>query len=404
MDEASRVWDAVVRGTAADATAFDPTLVETIRRLQLLGEQLHTDPRFAAQLEETLMHAMNPTPVAPSPLGRTLTTVPNGRSPRGVLREAPLHRDAPHAHGALAYLATAALILLTLIASYVVFGSTWRLGREDDDPAVIPALVGTPEASPVPGLTEDTVVFHQTFDAIPASGWVGVERTTLGPGAVMKQGTPSTSGVGPMLYRVEVGSVTGQADGPVTVTGAGVSVVQVAPGTDIVLDTGDVAFVPAGVVSQWRNEGTSPATVLDAGIATPGIDAPGWAEGTVLSYQALIDDWPVKPPSPRGEFTVRRLTLAPGASLPNRPEVGLKLVGVESGVMTGIRSKRSQPTVEIHADQYRAGSWVDVNSEIRILNELRNDGSEPLTVLVLSVVPLEGSAATPIATPTTGSS
>ncbi|HEU0114609.1 MAG TPA: hypothetical protein VFQ80_08030, partial [Thermomicrobiales bacterium] len=149
----------------------------------------------------------------------------------------------------------------------------------------------TPAASLPPGVTADTVLFDQRLYAIPAdASWAGVERTTLGPGAGMHQGSPDSSGVGPMLYRVEAGTVTGQADGPVSVTRASAATAeQAAPGTDIELAAGDVVFVPAGVASQWRNSGGAPATILDAGISTVGVNGPDWADGPVLSYQALID-------------------------------------------------------------------------------------------------------------------
>lgn len=402
-EQASRAWDAVARGETPADSDLDPALIETIRRLKELGDQPRPDSTFADRLEDELIRAMDIAPFAPLPTTRMLTTVPNGQLVRHALPQAPPRLDGSRSRWALAQFATAALVVLVLAGSLFAVESR-RFRQEEEAPVVISAIVGTPEASPAPaGITEDTVLFQQRIDEIPAGAdWAGVERTTLAPGAVMNQGTPSDAGVGPYLYRVEAGTVTGHANGPIAVTRAGKTTEElVSPDTDVVLTTGDVAFVRPNVASHWRNAGSSPATVLDTGISTPGsMNGGAWVDGTLLSFAALIDAWPVTPPPAPEELSVHQMTLAPGASLPNGPEPGLKLVGVESGTLTLIWAKRTDPTVQTGTHQLRSGAFMDINGTDFIAKELRNDGSEPLTLLLMTVVSLSEPAATPTTIPT----
>jgi sugar lactone lactonase YvrE len=263
----------------------------------------------------------------------------------------------------------------------------------------------TPQAILAPGVTEDAVVFHQVFDDIPANAnWVGVERISLGSGAVMHQGTPDTSGVGPMLYRVEGGTVTGTADGTMTIMPAGQPrATAVAGGVDVVLSAGDVAFVPPGVASVWRNDGPVPATLMATGVThlgggwrdDTGADAPHWAEGPVLFFETAISVWPITPPAAPAAFTVQRMTLAPGARLPQAPVQGLSLVGVDDGTLTIGLVKRSDRTGATGSTQIHAGSWMDLNSANFVASELRNDDSKPLVLVVLTVAPIAASTPTP---------
>ena len=172
-----------------------------------------------------------------------------------------------------AFLATAALVLMTLIASYVVFVGRLR-PQGPAQPAFIPALMGTPEASPVPGITEDTVVFHHILDDIPADAmWAGIERATIDPGPTGHRGSPqTTTGIGPMLYRVEQGVAMVHTEGPIGLTRAGENRESpIAAGTDLMLQVGDVAYAPTNVLTDWRNKGTTPLVILDAGVAIPGV-------------------------------------------------------------------------------------------------------------------------------------
>ena len=410
-EQLSRYWDARGAGrptTAREALDLDPILIDTVEHLYA-HDAPFPDPRFLNRLEHTLMDTIV-LPAGHTP-GSGPPVSPNGRV--AVLSRPGPSPVLPDATGrgrwVLAPLATAALVLLILIGSYVAFGGPLHVGRMDDTPAMLPALNGTPEASPVPGVTEDAVVFDQVFADIPAlATWARLARTTLQPGASMIQGTPEHHGVGPMVYRIDAGSVTGQADGPIEVTrGGAASATRVAANTEIVLATGDVAFAPAGVGIQWRNAGSTPATVLESGVAIPppaGSDArmnngtvvPGWTAGDV-SFEDLIDDYStfVHPPTAPAELTVTQVTIAPGASLPSGPEPGLKLVSVETGTLTAVWANRSDPSVQTGTHEAHAGTWMDVNESQFIAKELRNDGTEPVVLLVMTITPMGTSTATP---------
>ncbi|MCC7022023.1 MAG: hypothetical protein IT338_04310 [Thermomicrobiales bacterium] len=111
--------------------------------------------------------------------------------------------------------------------------------------------------------------------------------------------------------------------------------------------------------------------------------------------------------SAEAELTVRRLTLPPGASIVGGPAPGLKLVGVEAGTLTidwadsanrpvDGQSTNATPTSRVVLPRdYKAGSWADVNRAGTLATPrgagpfattLRNDGSEPVTLLALTVV------------------
>jgi sugar lactone lactonase YvrE len=256
-------------------------------------------------------------------------------------------------------------------------------------PVAQEALAGTPAVSALPGVTEDTELFDQTIDEIPAdASGAEVDRDPLAPGDTWQVGTEASNGVGPMLYRVETGSVTLHADGPVQLTRAGGQrATEIAKDTNVVLNSGDIAYLRSGVAGEWHNAGTAPAMLLDAGINTNGSSA------TILQTSP-ISAWPITPPGAPAQLTVRQITLAPGARLPNGPAPGLTLVGADSGTLTIVWAARDAPTIATGSAQLPQGSSMDVNTATYVAKELRNDSSEPLTLLVMTVVPVEPRATT----------
>jgi mannose-6-phosphate isomerase-like protein (cupin superfamily) len=260
---------------------------------------------------------------------------------------------------------------------------------------------GTPTAA-----TGEETLFHQVLDAIPADAmWAGIERAVIDPGKDWPQGSPqTTTGLGPMLYRVERGVATVHVEGQIAVTRTGAQTSSpIAAGTDVALDVGDIAYVPTGVLTDWRNEQASPLVILDAGVANPwGVPPPPGVQKS-----SPIDADYLEIPHAPAELTVRRLTLPPGASIAGGPGPGLKLVAVEAGTLTidwanrADRAASGQPPGatpaprELLPRDYRAGSWADVNRAGALglakgakpsATTLRNDGNEPVTLLVLTVV------------------
>lgn len=129
--------DALVGGHPIAAP--DPTLGQTARRVHALDRRPRPNAAFVARLEEELMGT------AHRQIAGTATPAPNGitRPPAHWWRPsfvsrgaAPRHRNTP------ALIATALVLLLTLVATY---GTTRLLPMHDgSQPGMIPSAAGTP--------------------------------------------------------------------------------------------------------------------------------------------------------------------------------------------------------------------------------------------------------------------
>src|SRR5215218_6439755 len=137
----------------------------------------------------------------------------------------------------------------------------------------------------------------------------------------LTQGKTAGAGLGPMLYRLEVGTMTVRAAAPFTLTRAGASATEVPQETEVVLAPGDAVFMPFGVASELRNDGTVPAQLLEAGIALLGTQP---KQGDYY-YDAFPSAWPPTPVN----VTLRRRTLQPGGRMPIAAEPGLAYLGPE---------------------------------------------------------------------------
>ena len=206
------------------------------------------------------------------------------------------------------------------------------------------------------------------------------------------------------MLTVESGSVTGQAAGPLELTPAGATRPTPVPkDTDFVLNPGDVAYIPYGFTSHWRNDGTVPASLLDAGVSIPATSS---VQGTGVTEETPpIAGWPntfVMPEAPV-EMTVHRMTVDPGGSLPAAPGPGLHLVGLDAGELTITWVLRTDPTVSPASNQLNPGDWMDLdnpliaNGKLYVAKELRNDGTMPLVLWLMTVIPIGDDAATPAA-------
>lgn len=363
-------------------------------------------PAFAGALLDRLLEELASAPEAGA--GSTETGAPASTTDPGSLPPTPLGLD--HFHNRLApvsqprwegkfrphgswngYLATAVLLVFTIVGAYAGIVASHRSGLTSQS-VDLPVLAGIPEAMLPPGVTEDTVLFQRTLDVIPpAAMWAGVERVTLDPATEWPQGTRQTTGVGPYLYRIEAGILRVRANGPIEVGSAGSASARQIPGdTDLTLRTGDQVFIPSGVTSLWRNAGTTPATVLDTGVAIPGGIAPSG-----VTYTSPIDAFPITPPVAPAELTVRRVTVEPGASLSNQPTPGLALVGVEAGVLTIDWMWSGTLEAPTRSTQVLVGNWVDLGAHQPFVRTLSNDEPTPLVLMLMTVTPTGASTPTP---------
>jgi hypothetical protein len=315
----------------------------------------------------------------------------------------------------MASLVTAALLLLTLVAGYVAFGGALRPRPQDTMLAAIPAIPATPDGSPSAGVIQDTILFQQRIEVIPDDArWTGIEHYTFAPGETWTQGKTAGAGLGPMLYRLEVGTMTVRAAAPFTLTRAGASATEVPQETEVVLAPGDVVFMPFGVASELRNDGTVPAELLEAGIALTGMQA---KQGDYY-YDAYLSAWPPTPVN----VTLRRRMLQPGRHMPIAAEPGLAYLGLEpaapdeqSGRLTIVWSDPATPTAAPTEQQLNPPAMPDVSSsptrtltDLRrygasgVAQELRNDSDAPVTFLVWTITSVgEAASDEQQATPTT---
>src|SRR4051812_13291162 len=126
-DDLGRFWDVLARGKPATPSDLDPQVASTIRQLQALGNE-KPDPAYARRLREGLLHAQT----VPLPANGLRPVSPNGhavpRPTRLYLPSFPNSRE--RRRWATAQIATAILILITLIAIFVAF-------RPERNPAVV---------------------------------------------------------------------------------------------------------------------------------------------------------------------------------------------------------------------------------------------------------------------------
>ena len=382
-EQAGRAWDAIASGGAPDPGGLDPTLLETMRRLQALGARPRPDASFANRLEAQLVQTLAAADLAPPTQNPGLTAVSNGRK---VWARPGAAVPPVSPRWTLSQLATAALVLLTLVSSFVVFGGPLRPGSHGERPAFIPAPDGAPTSILPPGITEDTVLMQGTFDEIPEEPiYAGLVQTTIAPGAVVPLGKSENNGVGPLLFRVESGVLTVQADGPVTVTRAGARVPEkVMSGEKIALNIGDNALTPSGTASRWQNTGTTPVPVMRFEITTPGSSLP--------SDETIADEWWVRLPAMPLMAAVRRLTIAPGGSFASADLPGAELLAVENGTL--IATDPEGLGTPVNPFDIRVASATNLSFPAGRV--FQNPSAEPLTLLLVTLAPVP-SEATPMA-------
>ena len=384
----------------------DPELARAIVAFRRLAahDAARPDPAFVHRLLEEMMAATPVGPVSsadddrPSSRRPLATPAPTGRA--GVRWWRPIP----------GVLTTAALVLLTVALGLRVLGGL-RPGARSAAPKVVAAVVATPAASP--SLPGGTVVFDQRLDRLPdGAHWVGIERWTLGVGAVWAQGDRDTTlGIGTMVYRVESGVATLVSDGDLFVTPAGAAAGTLPAGAVTTLRAGDTAFAPTGVRFEWRNAGRSPLTILAAGVADK-LGPNGWPAG-VEKVTAPVDLFPIELPAAPLRLTVQSVTLAPGEAVAPRPVAGRQLLGVTAGTLDivwadgaspGRRSVATGQQVGINGEGpngdvvgYSTGSADDrLAGSPFVASQLRNDSDAPATFYLLTLAQ-DGAASSPVA-------
>jgi hypothetical protein len=288
-------------------------------------------PRILARIEGTNVAKQHPVTLPHTPSISSPTMLPNGHA---VGRPVPSRRITPaRSAGRWAWgqWGTAALLLLTLVTSVVVFGRVRNAPPERS--ASLPAVVTTPTPEAPLEILFSAMLPAEMVPAEPGDRTFNAWHATLDPGARV----PITGQIpGPLITHVVVGELTLRVDGPLEIyrSGNGWSQVEtVPPGTEVVLALGDTAVYAYETPAEYANLGTSPVHVVggDLGVGVvPGAPMP-------LTFVDYGEKYPLSalPPGPV-QVTLVRATLAPDGTVPAPPSGSLVLaVGATEGISIG---------------------------------------------------------------------
>jgi quercetin dioxygenase-like cupin family protein len=361
IERFARYWDALAEGAPGEPDLPDPALAATVARLSALDLAPDIDPAFQRRLEARLLDTGGASGIVPAtPLlpvsGSPIDASPNGRVvvPPGRVSAAGSPRPIPWRWG-LSQLATAALLLLTLLGSLIALRYVMvqrptsymeAVGRTQVDTLLDAAVVGAPDTSTP----------------------LAVERWTF-PGGSGPLTVPPLDG--PQWIVAEAGPLTATVDGVLQPLADGASLV-----------------VPAGQTLVVGNAGEEEATAL-RGVATSRFALEDYDRAAIRKETAL--DTKAHPALPAGASHVlfERLTLPPGAILRIEPVSGRDWIDVVSGQLgltivgdvlpAGWQSGQER---EIREGELLPGMPVDTKVS------LHNVGEEPLVLLRLRVTPL----------------
>jgi hypothetical protein len=363
----ARYWDAITGGHPADPLGLDSELaaaIQSFHRLAAEDDTQRPDPRFVHDLLEELMATA--TSVTPGFVwqldapGQSLNSRPWSAHASPPLQP----RRGSWTGGTLA---TAALVLLTLIGSLLAIGSH-RFRVEEDAQLVVPALVGTPEASPVPVAPAHLLTLNVTGLSCTGS-CVQLIHSGFAPGGFTQE---TSAGPDSELFYVESGTITAKllkGDHPAVNLGSGLEAAPQAatpsPAGEVMIAAGQAGWITPGTTIEVRNDSDAPASViwLIEGADTDRTQGLSW---DALGPNASGD----VPPSPL-LITLDRRTLAPNAAITLAPAPAITTAGAV-GPLAG--------TLASSTDGYR------------------NIGKTPFDIYVLTVEPREASTTASIAT------
>ena len=379
-DALERAWDAVRHGEAPPADV-EPWLVETLQDVHARDHVPPLDPIFVQDLrEELLTVATVPTTGAVDQL-----RMPNGRAihlplstawPAGPRGSNPDRRT-------LGQLATAAIVLLTLVGSFFAFGPG-RLARQDT-PVFLPAISGTP-ATPEAVATE-TLLDAMTAALPDAPGIVIFMRLTfLQPSPTPLVVLPLT---GPVFLWVESGELTATVAGVEHQLAVGDLFSPDAPQQEIELrDTGDRKAAAFLVYLQ------------------SGPDLPFPRDPAVHNLEVLINGETDAGLACPCRLHLERLTLPPGTALPPQEASPLTWFALGKGVLGLTLEGENLPYLfesgkerRIHVGQDQPIE-MDDRAALAIATlvlpgtpmTLRNAGDDPLVLYRLTLTPSEAEA------------
>jgi quercetin dioxygenase-like cupin family protein len=263
------------------------------------------------------------------------------------------------------------------------------------EPAPPPLTMPTPSAVTTVAITP--LAHSEEIEIPPAPVAIGLARLTYRPGA----SGPTWRLPGPLLLVVESGTLAAALERPGhLVRGHGTA--ERAAGA-LLLHPGDALAVSAATPADFHSADTTPAVVLAVGVfPADGAGTNGsvltanlgrvWSPAAKVTLLAGAKETThLKSPA---QISLSRVLLAPGERLP-LATTGTRLLAVDAGALT-LRAERGLVSVEHPGDRdvslSRGATATLLTGDGAILQHtasatLRNDGSGPLQLLVLTVDP-----------------
>jgi quercetin dioxygenase-like cupin family protein len=296
--------------------------------------------------------------------------------------------------------------------------------------AICPLRGGAQVATPSPNPGSEPLINAKILGLPADPAIVALVRFTFAPGAVF----PEVGVPGPAVYRVVEGNLNVRFPGePEEIKEFGVEVTSVAsgvvpavatPNADphiLTVSAGEQMIIPADIPHEIRNDSTAQTTFYAAALTAlpPPEGGPIWPPAGIgpdtlpsgITAESLDTGYKIVatlPPSPI-VLTLDRLTLPPGAALPDQPENALTLFVLEEGAMSltgdgeiAVRRGARGP-VEIGTPEANVllAAGDSALAQPGTSAHARNTGDAPLVLVELMLVPATAGTPEPgTATPT----
>ena len=379
-DRLSEHLDAVVTAEPRRTDALDPVMTETVARFFAADDAPPPPPGLADRVWEELLRQQHASARGTHPAmltpRRDQTTSP---APAG-LPATGLRRTLPPPRRMLAVLATAALVVLTLVGGLVATRGPLPLPGQEERPANIPAISGGAAM---------TTVMETLVTEWPAANpllWATLRRETLDPGAVEEFGVTGVTGDALDLFIVESGQVSVDADGPMFAWRANDDPsdepTALPAGSAIVLNAGDHLFVPSGAPFRRRNHTSEPVVVFGFQMTQEEVLLhPAGVTGNRVEPDKILN---AAPPTP-ATLGMYRLRLLPGEQLSLLALPGLQMLHVEEGSLDLMGARRLG---DLTAESWKSIPAGQGMAHFDGTTALANRGTAPVIVLIVTIEPV----------------
>jgi hypothetical protein len=323
--EIDRVWNDLVMGRpGAPGDFLDPSAVEVMRAFQAMAttpppatSRGHVDQTVLAAIERMASERRQEATV--DQLGSL--ALPHSSFGRNGAAESVLHRTIEARRragwsGMAAQVATAALVLLTLVASIAVFASR---GRDQEERHLV-----APVASPTATAADGSQLLFTTLldrDTLAEQIEVDIARGRISPGGSAEVATDDhwTEFPGVAVEYVLAGQLTLRSQAPMQLTRAAADRAEEIPAdSEVVLGPGDVAAIAFDQPRIYTNSGDEPVELLLAKVAAAGWNPPVALSGIQDMTGIESGSFPsAELPTGPLALSLRQVTLGAGTPIPS---------------------------------------------------------------------------------------